>query len=153
MYTTRLLIWCFLPTYRSIYCNRNWYLETHNCMDVNPNSNGTLSPKTVVTQAEFIQNSFLVSKPNVRGKKGGSIHTRNIKKFANCVNACSTKEQEELLSDTLSRLHLDIMAMSNKGNSQALETNEGSIASLAPVEKANSYKRQKPTTSPSRYKR
>ena len=136
--------------YRNMMNDPNWYAETFNVLDVNPNSNGKLSPDAVVEQEEFI-NSINVAKPTVRGNSGSSnVHSRNIKRYNNCVNSCCTKEQEELLANGLNKLHLDIMELgTGKGNGK---TNDGSIASLAAVETAASYARKKPMTSPSRYK-
>ena len=97
-----------------MFLNLNWYGETSNCcLDVNPNSNGKLSPNAVVEQKDFIQNSFLFAKPAARdkSKKGGTVYTRNIKLYNICVNACSTNEQEQVLSDRLKEVHLEIMQL------------------------------------------
>ena len=140
-----------------MFLNLNWYGETSNCcLDVNPNSNGKLSPNAVVEQKDFIQNSFLFAKPAARdkSKKGGTVYTRNIKLYNICVNACSTNEQEQVLSDRLKEVHLEIMQLgaTGNGNNKSREnSNNGSIASLAQVDRAGSYARQKPLTSPSRY--
>jgi hypothetical protein len=125
--------------YRYIWLDLNWYAATFNGLDVNPNSNGKLSPDAVVEQEEFV-NSFLAAKPTVRGNRGGTVHTRNIKWYNNCVSACRTKEQEQLLTDRLKGLHLEIMQLSateNGNDKSSGNANDGSIASFPRVEAAD----------------
>ena len=133
-----------------------WYSETYNkCYDRNPNSNGVVSLKESSDLAQIHMSSFLMTKPAQQtNKKKGTVYTRNEKKFKLCVNACHTKEQEQLISDTLDKLHLEVMALDTKKggelSSGSVGTNVG-LSSLHAVEKSNTYNRQKPMLSPSRY--
>lgn len=138
--------------------NYEWFQSTYNaCKDCNPNSNGLVSLAVASSRQQFQQNSFLVSKPSSSITGKGSVYTRNIKKFSNCVNACKTSEQEKVISDTLDQLHIDIMSMSvGKKKSPPQETQPSSnptssIASLSQVETSSQYHRQKPVNSPSRH--
>ena len=180
MRTCVALHWIHLPSSTFIFVHhlsismndKSWFLETYNqCVDVNPNSNGTLSQQAVVNSKEFTANNFLMaSRPMAKGR--GTVHTRNIKTFNNCVNACHTKEQEELLAKTLDELHLELMAIDgNKKKSAASNTSVASktgstksdvstdtggkrkkIGTLAAVEKASTYSRKAPPSSPSFHK-
>lgn len=141
-----------------------WYSETYNkCYDRNPNSNGVVSLKEASDLTQIHMSSFLMTKPAQQtNKKKGTVYTRNEKKFKLCVNACHTKEQEQLISDTLDKLHLEVMALDTKKGESTLNEKEGSVSSgsvgtnvglssLHQVEKSNTYNRQKPMLSPSRY--
>lgn len=138
-------------------------METFSCcVDVNPNSNGALSHQAVANAKEVKTNNFLCAPSPQMNTVKGTVHTRNIKKFTNCANACRTKEQEDLLTKTLDRLHLDIMALDGNRKKPASTLDEGgapsstdgkrNIASLLAVEKASTYSRKKPVNSPSRYR-
>lgn len=130
------------------------------CVDTNPNSNGTVSKTKVVSSMEFSVSNFLVSKP-VPEKPKGTVYTRNLKKFNNCVNACRTKEHESILSRALDTAHREIIAADASRNKSAAKAksadtgiNDGtkrSIATLNAVEHAATYSRKKPLMSPSKH--
>lgn len=162
-YTFLINVLCCTIYVRIVTTNKNWLLETYkSCVDVNPNSNGELSQEAVskALTTEMSPTNFLTSGSTTLKIGKGTVHTRNIKLFNNCVNACHTKDQEKLLASSLANLHRDIMALdlnkkmpasseSNVNNDPGTAEKRG-ISSLAPVENATSYSRKKPFGSPSR---
>jgi hypothetical protein len=129
-------------------------------LDINPNSNGYRSHEAVSRQPHFGINNFSnVTYPSKKDK--GTVYSRHIKKFSNCVNACHSKEQETILNRCLLDAFEKILEvdgnkkqppMQNCEDSKSATSTNSRIASLPSVETAPSYKRKAPIGSPTKFK-
>ncbi len=145
-----------------------FFMDAHNkCVDMNPKSNGEMSDVAASAELEttIAANSFTSAQPLAYRAKG-NVYVRHIKQYENIVNAVRTPEQEQRLTEELDKLFETMLSMeadknrsvasattiiSESGNER--EDGQRGIASLNVVNHSSHYSRQKPTGSPSRFKR
>ena len=139
-----------------------WFRESHGqSVDTNPKSNGrnpvcgTSSLDIGSGEIDFSSNNT----PAYTVRTTGSAYVRHIKEYENIVNAIRTQGQHDFVSEALSKVFQDVMSMDAPRNRSAARaqsddsTEEPLIASLNPVDTANSYARQKPVNSPSKFRK
>lgn len=98
-------------------CGTDWFMRTFNkCVDVNPNSNGALSQDQVARRKDFGINDLSTKKSPAANASDKSAWGRNLKKFANCINAIHTDAQEKVLEDHLITALEEILKLDASNN-------------------------------------
>lgn len=157
-----------------------WFLEAHHqSIDINPKSNGT-APKTtgVTSDTKNLDTSlnFSTSLPTYTPNTKGTPWVRHIKEYEIITNSISSEAQHQYVTKAFAEVHKTVVEMgapkstnsasrksppeemsratAASGSATTKSTGGGisGLASLNVVSRNKTHKRQKPETSPSKFK-